>query len=423
MKNRVCRTFIFLIIFLSSCQNFGGSTPETSSMVEASPINTSLPTSVKTATPEMPTKTIVPTGTPTPTEIPVNEDVIELHNELGLSGVLWVISKSSSGRFKKISFDQGTIKKIYRPNCDLCYPSINPQSSEGTLKNYDNSYCVGFLPTTDMIICKGLDKYYLEDMLSEDRIDVTKNDLEWFRWSSNGRYIYFPQRVLDTNRWKIMKFDVITKQTEEFIQYNQEDHLDWMENSAISSGGDNIAVIGNLNSYNHVVLKLDSSKTEFEKLWDGKGELSYGLEWSPREPMLVFSVVDYEFEIYPSPPNVLYLADLRTETVEELARLELGEYWYRAESWANIWSPDGEKIALPKIQGGEICVIEVEDKSQECYQVINENESIYSYVWSPASNAIAFISSEEILYVFSLKTNKVYDLLDNVYIGNSVYWN
>jgi hypothetical protein len=111
MKNRVCRTFIFLIIFLSSCQNFGGSTPETSSMVEASPINTSLPTSVKTATPEMPTKTIVPTGTPTPTEIPVNEDVIELHNELGLSGVLWVISKSSSGRFKKISFDQGTIKK------------------------------------------------------------------------------------------------------------------------------------------------------------------------------------------------------------------------------------------------------------------------------------------------------------------------
>lgn len=411
--------FLFIMLILSSCRVKGDMGPEkTPANITQTYIKmtNTVERITKTPTTQKTPITPAPTIKPKPSKTPNVFDTLE--DELQLSGTIWI------KRFTMINLDTGAIKKMRDPECNYCHPAIDPESSRRT--GPMNPYCVGLLPHSVRVVCEYRGDYYIKELLSNEKIPLPDDDLEWFRWSSTGRYLYYLKKVEGTDQWEIISYDLQSEKTRKLFQYNEELSLDWMERSALSYDGKYLAVVGYISDAAYGVIGINTETSSIRQIWTGDGFVSYVISWSPTELKLVFGVQDYESEIImtSNPPNVLLLADLEKNSIRELARADDQDHPYAVyytNPWQSIWSPDGKKVAVLQADGdGALCIIDVDTGNKTCNHP-NLDVGIFSYAWSPTSDALA-LSTPEGLVIYSFETNKLYKIYDLKGHGVSVYW-
>jgi hypothetical protein len=78
----------------------------------------------------------------------------------------------------------------------------------------------------------------------------------------------------------------------------------------------------------------------------------------------------------------------------------------------SIWSPDSKKVLL--MSSTSICVLKVEERTQNCFQYSLGGEYIQQLAWSPDSRAIAYVAGIPSPGTVYLRVSSIDDLSHNL---------
>jgi hypothetical protein len=159
---------------------------------------------------------------------------------------------------------------------------------------------------------------------------------------------------------------------------------------------------------------------QVQQIYNGDYSATPDLAWSPNESILGFGVETGPSEVGWYSSNFM-VYNAKTGIIKKIAQAPNGKS-YGLFQGNSIWSPDGKKVALTV--EGNICIIDIETTSQNCYRIWNQEEPISGYAWSPDSTAIAFTSQRitNDLRVFSIGDQKTETILTNIENAASIIW-
>jgi len=303
------------------------------------------------------------------------------------------------------------------------YPNGNYQVFDFNQNTYEKKeiplYCI-ILSKGSYAICKDKNQLFMWNIDTNEKINLPiKNVSDWrltpdqgmiYSTSSDDNTQTFPMSVYEISEGKILPLPTVDLSKLLVLPY-------------LSNNGDFLFGTKYVAPWKNYLVEIDKATGQLIDIYTPDDFwITYNISWSPNENLLAFTGTDMRTE-NANCSTYLMIYNAKSGEINKSKKLTTGQCYDDFELHStNIWSPNGEKIAL--VEGNKICIINVKDLIPKCGNVADTKDKILKISWDPTSKFLAFTTREDrIVKILDTQGFQIDELPLEMSISDQLIWN